>query len=320
MNVNTDRSKATCDYCGNVIYLDNRSDEQKAYEINKGRLKAQAEYDELTYARAKKQEKAAKRKRRRRTIIIRFVVFCIFVLPIIIAISAGILFYTNMPNEDAFSLVKVSFSGMDGKGVPSLELVDNELTQSLSLSDFDYTFDKKKDLWNDDTIVLRIETNVVNVNGDFDCIKLSGGSRKYKVSGLSTYVADINTLSDKTCSIIEGASSDVFVSQKQYSSKASYDNRVHVGMYLRFKKGTNLLYDVYKVTYKDTIAYCAVYYEDLFVKSDGSIVWNDRGLSGNMIWCEGYKVLNGYPSLNACIDKLHATEDESWVYTERIFG
>ena len=91
-------------------------------------------------------------------------------------------------------------------------------------------------------------------------------------------------------------------------------------MYLRFKKGTNLLYDVYKVTYKDTIAYCVVYYEDLFVKSDGSIVWNDRGLSGNMIWCEGYKVLNGYPSLNACIDKLHATEDESWVYTERIFG
>ena len=46
--------KAICEYCGNIVYVDDRSDEQRSYEFERGKYRAKAEnaYSFINYCRS----------------------------------------------------------------------------------------------------------------------------------------------------------------------------------------------------------------------------------------------------------------------------
>lgn len=297
--------KAICEYCGNVVYVDDRSDEQRSYEYERGKYKAKAEYDDL------QEKKASKRQfKRRMWAKLRMLIALLIVVGIGIGVvSCGLHMYDNVKVTSVFDYIDVSFDGVNGSGKAEIALKDG--IDDVLLSELKVSAEPKRGLSNGDRVKVSTYGNVIG--DDLETMKRVKAESKYiVVSGLTEYLQDANNLSGKNLEEIRSLSNNAF---DRLSSSKNYANRERYGIYCCAGSKGNYVYDVYKVSYKGETVYSAVRLEDLLVKSDGNLSYEGCNIVLHLEWVGGYNGINGYKSIDSFEQAIHNTDDVGLKYT-----
>ena len=297
--------KAICEYCGNVVYVDDRSDEQRSYEFERGKYKAKAEYDDL------QEKKASKRQFKRRLWAkLRMLIALLIVVGIGIGVvSCGLHMYDSVKVTSVFDYIDVSFDGVNGSGQAEISLKDG--IDDILLSELKVSAEPKRGLSNGDKVKVSTYGNVIG--DDLETMKRVKAESKYiVVSGLTEYLQDVNNLSGKNLEEIQKLSNNAF---DRLSSSKNYANRERYGIYCCAGSKGNYVYDVYKVSYKGETVYSAVRLEDLLVKSDGNLSYEGCNVVLHLEWVGGYSGINGYKSTDSFEQAIHNTDDVGLKYT-----
>ena len=297
--------KAICEYCGNVVYVDDRSDEQRSYEVERGKYKAKAEYDDL------QEKKASKRQfKRKMWVRLRMLIALLIIVGIGIGvISCGLHMYDNVKVTSVFDYIDISFDGVNGFGKAEIALKDG--IDDVLLSELKVSAEPKRGLSNGDRVKVSTYGNVIG--DDLETIKRVKAESKYiVVSGLTEYLQDANNLSGKNLEEIRSLSNIAF---DRLSSSKNYVNRERYGIYCCAGSKGNYVYDVYKVSYKGETVYSAVRFEDLLVKSDGNLSYEGCSVVLHLEWVGGYSGINGYKSIDSFEQAIHNTDDVGLKYT-----
>lgn len=297
--------KAICEYCGNVVYVDDRSDEQRSYEFERGKYKAKAEYDDL------QEKKASKRQFKRRLWAkLRMLIALLIVVGIGIGVvSCGLHMYDSVKVTSVFDYIDVSFDGVNGSGQAEISLKDG--IDDILLSELKVSAEPKRGLSNGDKVKVSTYGNVIG--DDLETMKRVKAESKYiVVSGLTEYLQDVNNLSGKNLEEIQKLSNNAF---DRLSSSKNYVNRERYGIYCCAGSKGNYVYDVYKVSYKGETVYSAVRLEDLLVKSDGNLSYEGCNVVLHLEWVGGYSGINGYKSTDSFEQAIHNTDDVGLKYT-----
>lgn len=297
--------KAVCEYCGNVVYVDDRSDEQRSYEFERGKYKAKAEYDDL------QEKKASKRQFKRKTwVMLRMLIALLIIVGIGFGvISCGLHMYDNVKVTSVFDYIDVSFDGVNGSGKAEIALKDG--IDDVLLSELKVSAEPKRGLSNGDKVKVSTYGNVIG--DDLETMKRVKAESKYiVVSGLTEYLQDANNLSGKNLEEIQKLSNNAF---DRLSSSKDYANRERYGIYCCAGSKGNYVYDVYKVSYKGETVYSAVRLEDLLVKSDGNLSYEGCNVVLHLEWVGGYSGINGYKSIDSFEQAIHNIDDVGLKYT-----
>ena len=297
--------KAICEYCGNVVYVDDRSDEQRSYEFERGKYKAKAEYDDL------QEKKASKRQFKRRLWAkLRMLIALLIVVGIGIGVvSCGLHMYDSVKVTSVFDYIDVSFDGVNGSGQAEISLKDG--IDDVLLSELKVSAEPKRGLSNGDRVKVSTYGNVIG--DDLETMKRVKAESKYiVVSGLTEYLQDASNLSGKNLEEIQSLSNNAF---DRLSSSKNYANRKRYGIYCCAGSKGNYVYDVYKVSYKGETVYSAVRLEDLLVKSDGNLSYEGCNVVLHLEWVGGYSGINGYKSIDSFEQAIHNTDDVGLKYT-----
>ena len=297
--------KAICEYCGNVVYVDDRSDEQRSYEFERGKYKAKAEYDDL------QEKKASKRQFKRRLWAkLRMLIALLIVVGIGIGVvSCGLHMYDSVKVTSVFDYIDVSFDGVNGSGQAEISLKDG--IDDVLLSELKVSAEPKRGLSNGDRVKVSTYGNVIG--DDLETMKRVKAESKYiVVSGLTEYLQDASNLSGKNLEEIQSLSNNAF---DRLSSSKNYANRERYGIYCCAGSRGNYVYDVYKVSYKGETVYSAVRLEDLLVKSDGNLSYEGCNVVLHLEWVGGYSGINGYKSIDSFEQAIHNTDDVGLKYT-----
>lgn len=297
--------KAICEYCGNVVYVDDRSDEQRSYEFERGKYKAKAEYEDF------QERKASKRQfKRRMWVRLRMLISLLIIVGVGIGVvSCSLHMYDNVKVTSVFDYIDVSFDGVNGSGKAEIALKDG--IDDVLLSELKVSAEPKRGLSNGDRVKVSTYGNVIG--DDLETMKRVKAESKYiVVSGLIEYLQDANNLSGKNLEEIQSLSNNAF---DRLSSSKNYANRKRYGIYCCAGSKGNYVYDVYKVSYKGETVYSAVRLEDLLVKSDGNLSYEGCNVVLHLEWVGGYSGINGYKSIYSFEQAIHNTDDVGLKYT-----
>lgn len=300
--------KAICEYCGNIVYVDDRSDEQRSYEFERGKYRAKAEYDDL-------QEKKASKRQFKRRMLVRLRM--LIALLIIVGVGTGVVscslhMYDSVKVTSVFDYIDVSFSGVNGSGKAEIAL--KEGIDDVLLTELKVSAEPKRGLSNGDRVKVSTVGNVIG--DDLDTMKRVKAESKYlEVSGLTEYLQDANNLSDKNLQEIQTLSSNAF---DRLSSHKDYVNRGRYGIYCCAGGKGNFVYDVYRVSYKGETVYSAIRFEDLLVKSDGNLSYEGYNVVLHLEWVGGYSGINGYKSIDSFEQAIHNTDEVGLKYTVKM--
>ena len=297
--------KVICEYCGNIVYVDERSDEQRSYEFERGKYRAKAEYDDL------QEKKASKRQFKCRMLVkLRMLIALSIVVGIGIGVvSCGLHMYDSVKVTSVFDYIDVSFSGVNGSGKAEISLKDG--IDDVLLTELKVSAEPKRGLSNGDRVKVSTVGNVIG--DDLDTMKRVKAESKYiEVSGLTEYLQDANNLSGKNIEEIQTLSSNAF---DRLSSHKDYANRGRYGIYCCAGGKGNFVYDVYRVSYKGETVYSAIRFEDLLVKSDGNLSYEGCNVVLHLEWVGGYSGINGYKSINSFEQAIHNTDEVGLKYT-----
>ena len=297
--------KAICEYCGNIVYVDDRSDEQRSYEFERGKYRAKAEYDDL------QEKKASKRQFKRRMLVrLRMLIALLIIVGVGIGVvSCSLHMYDSVKVTSVFDYIDVSFSGVNGSGKAEIAL--KEGIDDVLLTELKVSAEPKRGLSNGDRVKVSTVGNVIG--DDLDTMKRVKAESKYiEVSGLTEYLQDANNLSDKNLQEIQTLSSNAF---DRLSSHKDYANRGRYGIYCCAGGKGNFVYDVYRVSYKGETVYSAIRFEDLLVKSDGNLTYEGYNVVLHLEWVGGYSGINGYKSIDSFEQAIHNTDDVGLKYT-----
>lgn len=297
--------KAICEYCGNVVYVDDRSDEQRSYEFERGKYKAKAEYEDF------QERKASKRQfKHRMWVRLRMLISLLIIVGVGIGVvSCSLHMYDSVKVTSVFDYIDVSFDGVNGSGKAEIALKDG--IDDVLLTELKVSAEPKRGLSNGDRVKVSTYGNVIG--DDLETMKRVKAESKYiVVSGLTEYLQDANNLSGKNLEEIQSLSSNAF---DRLSSSKDYANRERYGIYCCAGSKGNYVYDVYKVSYKGEAVYSAVRFEDLLVKSDGNISYEGCNVVLHLEWVGGYSGINGYKSIDSFEQAMHNTDDVGLKYT-----
>ena len=297
--------KAICEYCGNIVYVDDRSDEQRSYEFERGKYRAKAEYDDL------QEKKASKRQFKRRMLVrLRMLIALLIIVGVGIGVvSCSLHMYDSVKVTSVFDYIDVSFSGVNGSGKAEIAL--KEGIDDVLLTELKVSAEPKRGLSNGDRVKVSTVGNVIG--DDLDTMKRVKAESKYiEVSGLTEYLQDANNLSDKNLQEIQTLSSNAF---DRLSSHKDYANRGRYGIYCCAGGKGNFVYDVYRVSYKGETVYSAIRFEDLLVKSDGNLTYEGYNVVLHLEWVGGYSGINGYKSIDSFEQAIHNTDEVGLKYT-----
>ena len=297
--------KAICEYCGNIVYVDDRSDEQRSYEFERGKYRAKAEYDDL------QEKKASKRQFKRRMLVrLRMLIALLIIVGVGIGVvSCSLHMYDSVKVTSVFDYIDVSFSGVNGSGKAEIAL--KEGIDDVLLTELKVSAEPKRGLSNGDRVKVSTVGNVIG--DDLDTMKRVKAESKYiEVSGLTEYLQDANSLSDKNLQEIQTLSSNAF---DRLSSHKDYVNRGRYGIYCCAGGKGNFVYDVYRVSYKGETVYSAIRFEDLLVKSDGNLTYEGYNVVLHLEWVGGYSGINGYKSIDSFEQAIHNTDEVGLKYT-----
>lgn len=271
-----DEDKAVCSYCGFSKYLEHAlSFEEKAaqmralsYEREKGRLKAEAEYEK------------AKRRRENRP---KRIVLAIIAAPILIGIVIGVIKAVfgdpTLPKLDPFDGITVAFTGPDGDGravVNGHSGVTYEIEDDGSLE----------------------EGQSVTVKAQSDNYFLTRKSEKVSVSGLDVYVTDISQLDEKLISALRARTAAAIDAEFSATGELLSSATKHYESYtwepvsldlVSDGKHENHVFDVIKLTFTrwdETVTRYAVYrFDGLLLHSSGiaRLTWDREGFMGGTV-------------------------------------
>lgn len=297
--------KVICEYCGNIVYVDDRSDEQRSYEFERGKYRAKAEYDDL------QEKKASKRQFKRRMLVrLRMLIALLIIVGVGIGVvSCSLHMYDSVKVTSVFDYIDVSFSGVNGSGKAEIAL--KEGIDDVLLTELKVSAEPKRGLSNGDRVKVSTVGNVIG--DDLDTMKrVKAESKYFEVSGLTEYLQDANNLSGKNIEEIQTLSSNAF---DRLSSHKDYVNRGRYGIYCCAGGKGNFVYDVYRVSYKGETVYSAIRFEDLLVKSDGNLSYEGYNVVLHLEWVGGYSGINGYKSINSFEQAIHNTDEVGLKYT-----
>lgn len=300
--------KAICEYCGNIVYVDDRSDEQRSYEFERGKYRAKAEYDDL------QEKKASKRQFKRRMLVrLRMLIALLIIVGVGIGVvSCGLHMYDSVKVTSVFDYIDVSFSGVNGSGKAEIALKDG--IDDVLLTELKVSAEPKRGLSNGDRVKVSTVGNVIG--DDLDTMKRVKAESKYiEVSGLTEYLQDANNLSGKNIEEIQTLSSNAF---DRLSSHKDYANRGRYGIYCCAGGKGNFVYDVYRVSYKGETVYSAIRFEDLLVKSDGNLSYEGYNVVLHLERVGGYSGINGYKSIDSFEQAIHNTDEVGLKYTVKM--
>jgi DNA-directed RNA polymerase subunit RPC12/RpoP len=246
MERDAEHKSIRCPYCGHEVILQSTEDniEKKAYERQRGILHANAEAE-----RAKKRSKLKGF----------FIAACVIVA---FSIAAAV-YSAAQPKVDPFEYITLSFSGTTGEGTAELVYLD-DVKGEVDPHKISYRLEQRSFLTEGGSVVVTAQSSEYN---------LSPKSKTFKVTGLDTYLSDLDSLSKKAIKMIHNKSdmtANMAVKGAGTSVKPSSVKK-HI-MYLTTdgKKG-NTLYDVYKVAYPEknggsATRYVVVYYTNIVVR------------------------------------------------------
>ena len=226
MEPDADNKRLHCPYCGHEVIIKNddaKSLEEKAYARQRGILHANEEA-----------ERKKKIKKMRRTLIIVGVVLAF--------IAAAIIYGASQPKVDPFRYITVSFSGTSGSGEAEI-IVQPEPDGDVDPQSISYSLDKHYFLFEGDTVTVTAYSSEYT---------LSPLTKTYKVTGLDTYLTDINSISEKAVEMIHNKSdmtADMAVSGPGTSVKVK--SLKPCAMFLATDGKKNTLYDIYKAKFKE---------------------------------------------------------------------
>lgn len=277
------RETLHCPFCGYGAVLqrtDPGSIREKAYARQKGILQANAEA-----------EKAKKRSKRRGALI---------AFGVILALVLAALAYNALqPKTDPFEFIRMSFTGTTGEGTAEVVILPNA-GGDVDPHKITYRVEPRHYLSEGDVVTVTAES------GDY---ALSPTKKTYVVTGLDTYLADLNALSEKAVEMIHNKS-DITVDRAVTGAgititPAKTEPSV---MYLTTDgQGGNTLYDVYRAQYSEKDGgfaerYVVIYYTDIIVRDSGTptMSYRDTMYTGQIIETldDGYGgYMTGYKSL-----------------------
>ena len=246
MEPDADNKRLHCPYCGHEVIIKNddaKSLEEKAYARQRGILHANEEA-----------ERKKKIKKMRRTLIIVGVVLAF--------IAAAIIYGASQPKVDPFRYITVSFSGTSGSGEAEI-IVQPEPDGDVDPQSISYSLDKHYFLFEGDTVTVTAYSSEYT---------LSPLTKTYKVTGLDTYLTDINSISEKAVEMIHNKSdmtADMAVSGPGTSVKVK--SLKPCAMFLATDGKKNTLYDIYKAKFKEKNSgyaerYIVIYYKNIIVR------------------------------------------------------
>ena len=193
---------------------------------------------------------------------------------------------TQVTSFDAFADIEVSFGGISPNGTATLM---NNSRDEACLS-YTYRLDVNSGLSNGDTVTVTIDESAIDRVAEQTGKAPEVLSKKYTVSGLSSYVTELSQISDEVMANMRKEAEDIFNAYvaKNWSSNSHMDGMTYLGSYFLTKKphsstdSVNTLFLVYEVSYRNTYneePYEAKYYyytnyRDLYLDSDGKTTVN----------------------------------------------
>lgn len=253
MTYNDKRTEMHCEYCGNVVVIPDTDQEEKiAYAKRKAELDAQHRYYEQEKRKEKRHLNVSK-------LIALLIVFGIISIPFIITAAT----YIFRPTINPFDYIEVSFSGIDGEGVATVELIKAD-GKIGNLEDLCITVSKTYNLSENEIIT------ITTSEWESPCWH-SKNVQEYTVTGLELFLTDLNDIDENAEKLIHQKSEQLI--GMAIDDKPQITNLKHEKFYmLSDGDKSNLLYDVYSATWelvegKDKTIYMVAYYTDIIVHS-----------------------------------------------------
>ena len=271
-----DEDKAICSYCGFSKFLAHElTPEEKAahmqalsYEREKGRLKAEAEYEK------------AKRRRENRP---KYIALAIIATPILIGVIIGVITAVfgdlTLPKLDPFKDAVITFTGPDGDGravVNGHSGVTYEVEDDGSLE----------------------EGANVTVKAESKDYFLTRKSEKVTVSGLDIYVTDLSQLDENLISALRARTAAAIDAEFSATGELLSSATKHYESYtwepvsfdlVSDGKHENHVFDVIKLTFTrwdETVTRYAVYrFDGLLLRSSGiaRLTWDREDFMGGTV-------------------------------------
>ncbi len=291
-----------CDYCGfETIPIKERTPEEQAEALEK------------TRQRVRKLEAATARKRRRIMLLI------LASAAAALLIMTAVFLHSRLPSVDPFEYVSVSFSGGNGKGEAEMTI---RTSDKVDTSKIRYVLSQSFGL---------SEGDVIRIEAESEAYQLTKKRETVTVSGLDTYLTDLDSLSDEAIAVIHENSEAVSLRNRERSSEIVHDCVYcePARMYLLTDEGNrNLLYDVYEAGFAmehDEVyrVYLVTYYENIIVRDTGPVTI-DYGRSfydgntlqfGESIFHQS--TVSGYETLEEIEEVLTSNQDPAMHLKQR---
>lgn len=318
-----------CPFCGSMIKFDTRSSEQKAYEVYKGKYKAQAEYNEAE-RKAQREFENEQYKRQNRRALQKSVrrgttktLGCLIPILIVVGVIAlvalkGPAFIEKLDSYliNPSSYVDVSFKGINGSGTIVYSYHDDA---PFVESDIRVTAYPDHDLSNGDSV--RVEFRPVNSDS-----RIKDVTKNYMVSGLQGVEQNLDNVTSTMMDKINETSKSVLKNASGIGT-AEYTSLKRYGLYMRYnpEEDTNYLWDVYTIhvstSYNnhDYGEYTVVVeYPNVTIKSNGELVY-DKAKQVGRSKIFGSKFIYGYADTSTFISEVRNNKIENPIYSEHLF-
>lgn len=287
--------EVTCEYCGTHYKLED--DYDKGYKFEKGRIAARNEKEGFV--------------NNKKSVITVFVVaaFIIFLAGIIILNVA-----TEMQEEiDPFEYIEIMYSGTSGSGRAYPEIILND--KGINKNNLFITLSKENNLTENETITVNVSSY---------SYKLLENRKEFTVSGLDTYLTDLDNISKKDLKVIHEKTKEINDRNlSTFTLKNYISSRKFVKLLLLTDgKNSNTLYDVEKVVFdfngdKKTI-YLVVYYNNIIIRDseDTSINYRSAMYTGNIISLP-HGAITAYESIKSIKTNIKMKEEKEMKLLER---
>ncbi len=307
MTYSENRKEMHCEYCGNVVVLPDKEQEEKvAYAKRRAELDAQHEH----YVKRKRMEN---RHLNVSKLIALLVVASIFLIPA----SCVAIPYIFRPTINPFEYIDVKFEGINGQGEATVELVKTN-GHVTSLDDLCVSVSKTYQLSENE--VITISTNPFEAT----CWH-SQTSKVYVVKGLELFLTDLNDIDENAEKIIHQKSQQLI--EKTVDNMSKFSTPRHEKFYLLSdgdKK--NVLYDVFSCEwdlvegYSETV-YLVAYYTDIIVHNgdNATFSYEECMYTGDLLYKGSYSngFVYGFESLEDIELDLNTNRNPDMVLTEK---
>ena len=314
MQISEDQKMAVCPYCRKKLYfamengkLTAKEAEERSYGETRGKLRAEAE------AEAAEERRKSFRKWKHRLIGIGIFVG--------LGLAAGLYGEAKKQRVDPFPYVTVEFSGVSGEG--KAELKRGNYPASVNEYYLGYQVEPRERLSNGDT---------VTVQATSDRYRLTKSVEKYTVTGLDSYLSDLDSLDGTKLEMLHSTSlaairNTYFPNSISGIKRSEEISAKPVKLVLLSKGNKNVLSDIFEMTYRGpdgkekTVYQCTRYRNVLFRSGNNtSFDYSTYMATGHSVYLGSTTnddTASGYDTLEEAVADSRKTSESDMTVTER---